>query len=917
MKLFTTSLYSNFGAERFDFTPASLRWEVALEPEQTRLLKQSLSSDVDEVWLFGIEKFPTDKQVAQRKFIFPSPKQIQDDSVVPCIADSWAVVPDFLFRLAQNKKIFFCIHLTFLANLSDPRPLLLAYKKMALNGVSCHATLILDQSHSCDLTREWTIASLTEFLTSAGLDIASHRDLGGGISHLEITTCSDQYRNYLTKIGLNHSALDCRQLFISTEDSTLEPSGGIGTYIENIKRLSKNSLFLYCDQKKILQPEGESTLLFSDLLGHHFTDASAYSMDMVEAVKVILFALPNIRICEIQDYMSLGFRIVQAKHTGQLPSPLFIRTLLHGSIDHLKYAEGVPAAGVYSIPEIKTAIRDAFVYKYSDECRSPSQYLIDLMSKEFGYSLNNPVVVKPPLYIGHTVVSQHENIKDICRIVFIGKYSYQKGWQDFIEIIEALQRSKKLANILEIVALAPGAPNKNDVMKLGAACPFVHRHLHRAELLAYVSAHKEDSLFILPSRGENYPYAILELIAAGAKFVTYDSGGVPEMIEDKDQRALCLADNAQSLYQLIETYIERTNAEDKAAVQNNIDLAQCRMIAKQKRININFEMMSDIACDVAAAPSCQELVADITITTPVFNTKLSYLQELLNSIVCSAIQPVEWLLVNDGSSIDYSDELSKFVLLNQDRINIRLVSQNNKGLSAARNLGLLEAKTKYALFIDSDDVLLPHTLSQGLAAHRASPELVAVAGLSMYFDGEKPMPQTIEPIRHGAYWSPLGIPEAKSLSLLENQCIPSCTFVNVEQLRRAGGWDESDRSTWEDWALCLHLAWNNFRFSLIPSPGFLYRNTPGSMSKTYNQYLGRRRLIRNVGNLSRLDANVLSTMAMAADPRSEDGDHRLQALLDSMRNSRSWRVTAPLRWGTDRVRALKLLVKKLFFSFGG
>jgi hypothetical protein len=62
---------------------------------------------------------------------------------------------------------------------------------------------------------------------------------------------------------------------------------------------------------------------------------------------------------------------------------------------------------------------------------------------------------------------------------------------------------------------------------------------------------------------------------------------------------------------------------------------------------------------------------------------------------------------------------------------------------------------------------------------------------------------------------------------------------------------------------------------------------------------------------------VLSTMAMAADPRTAEGDHRLQALLDGMRNSRSWRVTAPLRWATDRARGLKLLVKKLLFSFGG
>lgn len=911
MKLFTTSLYSNFGAERFDFTPASLRWEVALEPEQMRLLNQSLFSDLDELWLFGVETFPTDRQFAQRKFVFPSSDPVQNESVVPCIVDSWAGIPDLLLRLAQNKKIFLCIHLTFLANLSDPRPLLLAYKKMALNGVSCHATLILDASHSSDTTREWTPATLAAFLSASGFEITALKKLGDEVQLWDIKVSADQYKKYLIEIGLTPDASDSRQIIVTTEDSSLEPAGGIGSYIENLKLFAKDSVFLYCDQRTFTRRPDSSTLLLSDLIGHHFTDESTYSMDMVEAVKVILFALPNIRICEVQDYLALGFRVVQAKHTGQLPNSLSIRTFLHGSIDHLKYAEGVPSAGVYSISEIKTSIRDSFAYKYSDECRSPSQYLIDLMSLEFGYELNNPVVVRPPLAIPCGKIGQQRNIREIKRIVFIGKYSFQKGWQDFIEIIEALHFSKKLTKILEIVAIAPGAPTKNDTKRLAAVCSFVHTHLSRTELLTYVAAHKADSLFILPYRGENYPYVILELLAAGAKFVTYSSGGIPEMIEDNELRSLSLAGNTESLSQLIEDHLGRFSAEDRHAVQHRIDLAQRRMLEHQECVNGSYERAPTVEHNVITAYPIQALVADVTITTPVFNTKLSYLQELLNSIACSSILPVEWLLVDDGSSLDYSNELNKFISLNHGKIKIRVVRQDNKGLSAARNLGLLETKTKYALFVDSDDVLFPHTLAQGLAAHMVSPDLVAVSGLSMYFDGAESMPKTIEPIRQAAYWSPLGVPEAKSISLLENQCIPSCTFVNVEQLRRAGGWDERDKATWEDWALCLHLAWNNFRFSLIPNPGFLYRNTPGSMSKTYNQYLGRRRLIRNIGNLSRLDANVLSTMAMSADPRSKDGDHRLEALIESMRNSRSWRVTAPLRWLTDRARTCKRFLKQL------
>lgn len=917
MKLFETSLYSNFSAERFDFTPEKLCWDVALGPEQKSLVNQSISLDADEVWLFGIEKFTTERQILQRKFVFPSSEQVHDDSVVPCIIDSWSVLPDLLVKLAQNKKIHLYIHLAFLANLSDPRPLLLAYKKLALRDLSCQAMLILGESNSFDVMRVWTPGVLAEFLNASGFEIGSHQNLGDDIQQVEIYLSAHQYKNYLTDIGLTSNALNYSQLVITTEDSALEPSGGIGSYVENVKLVSKDSLFLYCDQRKIPDPQEQSTLLFSDLIGHHFTDGSTYSMDMVEAVKVILFALPNIRICEVQDYLSLGFRIVQAKHTGQLPSSLFIRTLLHGNIDHVKYAEGVPASGMYSIPEIKTAIRDSFVYKYSDECRAPSQYLIDLMSKEFGYVLNNPVIGRPPLVIDNSKINQQSGIKDVRRLVFVGKYSYQKGWKDFIEVVEALYLSKKLANILEITALAPDAPTKDDALRLMAVCPFVHKHLPRTEVLKYVSAHKDESLFILPYRGENYPYVILELLAAGAKFVTYSSGGIPEMIEDKALQVLCLADSPLSLARLAGIHLEQSSQEDRVAFQSAIDRGQRRLLEQQRWINNGYEKASAIAGDVTTALLAQAVSADVTITTPVFNTKSSYLQELANSIVCSSVRPLEWLLVDDGSSLDYYDKLCEFVLLNKEKINIRVVRQDNKGLSAARNLGLLEVKTKYALFIDSDDVLLPHTLAQGLAAHIVSPELVAASGLSMYFEGAESMPKTIEPVRQGAYWSPLGVPEAKSISLLENQCIPSCTFVNVEQLRRAGGWDERDKATWEDWALCLHLAWNNYRFSLIPSPGFLYRNTPGSMSKTYNQYLGRRRLIRNVGCLSRLDANVLSSMAMSADPRSKDGDHRLEVLLESMRNSRSWRVTAPLRWATDRLRQWKLIVKKLISSIGG
>lgn len=66
---------------------------------------------------------------------------------------------------------------------------------------------------------------------------------------------------------------------------------------------------------------------------------------------------------------------------------------------------------------------------------------------------------------------------------------------------------------------------------------------------------------------------------------------------------------------------------------------------------------------------------------------------------------------------------------------------------------------------------------------------------------------------------------------------------------------------WEDWALFSRLAWSGKRFSIVPESGFLYRNTPGSMSKTYSRYFGRRRLVRNIPGLTRLDANIAMSLA--------------------------------------------------------
>lgn len=97
----------------------------------------------------------------------------------------------------------------------------------------------------------------------------------------------------------------------------------------------------------------------------------------------------------------------------------------------------------------------------------------------------------------------------------------------------------------------------------------------------------------------------------------------------------------------------------------------------------------------------------ISVIVPVYNVE-KYLPQCLDSLIKQTFLPFEIICVNDGSTDGCNEILSRYAA--KDR-RIRLICQNNRGLSAARNAGLKKAKGQYVLFVDSDDFLHPETLS--------------------------------------------------------------------------------------------------------------------------------------------------------------------------------------------------------------
>lgn len=93
---------------------------------------------------------------------------------------------------------------------------------------------------------------------------------------------------------------------------------------------------------------------------------------------------------------------------------------------------------------------------------------------------------------------------------------------------------------------------------------------------------------------------------------------------------------------------------------------------------------------------------NVSIITPVYNVERC-IHKTINSIINQSSKDFELLLIDDGSK-DRSIEIARDLLEKSD-INYRIITQENSGVSAARNRGIQEAIGEYVCFLDSDDYI--------------------------------------------------------------------------------------------------------------------------------------------------------------------------------------------------------------------
>ena len=202
----------------------------------------------------------------------------------------------------------------------------------------------------------------------------------------------------------------------------------------------------------------------------------------------------------------------------------------------------------------------------------------------------------------------------------------------------------------------------------------------------------------------------------------------------------------------------------------------------------------------------------ISIVVPCYN-QAQYLEECLESVINQTYQNWECIIVNDGSP-DNTEEVALSICAKDSRI--KYLKKDNGGASSARNAGIQIANGEFVLPLDADDKIGNLYLEKAVDAFSLNNEINLVYCAAKKFGQENEI------------WD---LPDYSYKHLLIDNMIFCSAFFRQSDWEKVGGYDESLKSGFEDWAFWLKILDEKSIIYKIPDILFHYRIKEVSMTK--------------------------------------------------------------------------------------
>jgi glycosyltransferase involved in cell wall biosynthesis len=210
----------------------------------------------------------------------------------------------------------------------------------------------------------------------------------------------------------------------------------------------------------------------------------------------------------------------------------------------------------------------------------------------------------------------------------------------------------------------------------------------------------------------------------------------------------------------------------------------------------------------------------VSVIIPAFN-RAEYIKETVNSVLTQDYPNVDLIVVDDGSTDGTYEILSEYA--GQDKLKLLAhPGRENKGQSAALNLGLEAASGDFIAILDSDDLFLPGKLSAQVEYLNSHPDVGLVYGMGEGVDGSGRWIYDILSLDHHE-------PNDPNAILLDCYFhLPVNAIVRRKIYEQVGSFDEGFRAA-QDHDMLVRIA-ENTRFGFIPIKVFQYRRHGDSIS---------------------------------------------------------------------------------------
>lgn len=208
-----------------------------------------------------------------------------------------------------------------------------------------------------------------------------------------------------------------------------------------------------------------------------------------------------------------------------------------------------------------------------------------------------------------------------------------------------------------------------------------------------------------------------------------------------------------------------------------------------------------------------------------------FLADALESVQVQTFQDWECLIIDDGS-IDNSSAIAEKYTLNDKRF--RYIYQDNQGLAASRNNGMLLAKGQYYQFLDADDKICTNKLSEQVRFLNTHSDVDIVYGDYAYFETEQPHLRFSSKNKKEDF--SIHYPTAKGTVMLSHLLVNNFTVVSAPLIRSSivttkGIQFDTSYQTFEDWRFWIDcaLADCKFQYCSLPETETLIRFGHSSM----------------------------------------------------------------------------------------